>query len=205
MTDNAESYSEVPSEILKHYKEVHLDIDVMYINRIPFLMAISKSIGMIYCTPVMNKDDKRVSDTLTSIISQCNGQGFRVVTIYGDGTFESLKNWAMNTHQVQITVCGAEGCVPQSENTIKFIKEQVQCIQCHMLFKRLPHLVTIEMMLRAVTLINLFHCKGNVHSVLSAREIVERRCFITPMCHFGNLVMAYNTKTSNDTGTERAV
>ena len=87
-------YSDVPKEVLKHYKEVHLNIDVMYINKIPFLVAVSKSIGMIHCTPVTNKDNKRVSDALTSIISQYNGQGIKVVTIHGDGAFDSLKDWA---------------------------------------------------------------------------------------------------------------
>ena len=92
MTDNTEKYSDVPAEALKHYKEIHLDIDVMYINKIPFLVAISKSIGMIHCTPVMNKDNKRVSDALISIISQYNRRGFNVSTIHGDGAFDSLKD-----------------------------------------------------------------------------------------------------------------
>ena len=72
-------------------------------------------------------------------------------------------------------------------------------------FKRLPRAITIEMASRATTLINSFNCKGNVHPVLSAREIVTGQRFITPICYFGNLVMAYNTKASNDTGTQRAV
>ena len=111
----------------------------------------------------------------------------------------------MNTHKVQLTVCGADGHVPQAENAIKFIKEQVRCIQCNMPFTRLPRAITIEMTSRATTLINSFNRKGNVHPVLSAREIVTGRRFITPICHFGDLVMAYNTKASNDTGTQRAV
>ena len=123
MTDSTEQYSDVPAEVLKHYKETHLDIDVMYINKIPFLAAVSKSTGMIHCMPVMNKDNKRVSDALTSIISQYTGRGFKVVTIHGDGAFDSLKDWAMNTHKVQLTVSGADGHVPQAENAIKFIKE----------------------------------------------------------------------------------
>ena len=112
------------SEVLKHYKEVHLDIDVMYINKIPFLVAVSKSIGMIHCIPVMNKDNKRVSDALTSNVAQYNGKGFKVATMHGDGAFESLKDWAMNTHQVQVTMCGTDGHVPQAENAIKFIKNK---------------------------------------------------------------------------------
>ena len=111
----------------------------------------------------------------------------------------------MNTHKVQLTVCGADGHVPQVENAIKFIKEQLRCIQCHMPFKGLPLTITIEMASRATTLINLFNCKGNVHPVLSAREIVIGRQFVTPICHFGDLVMAYNTKALNDTGTQQAV
>ena len=169
MADNIEQYSDVPAEVLKHYKETHLDNDVMYINKIPFLVGVSKSIGMIHCIPVMNKDNKRVSDALTSIISQYNGRGFKVVTIHGDGAFDSLKDWAMNTHKVQLTVCGADGHVPQVESAIKFIKECVQCIQCNIPFKWLPRAITIEMASRATTLINLFNCKGNVHPSISSK------------------------------------
>ena len=111
----------------------------------------------------------------------------------------------MNTHQVQVTVCGADGHVPQAKNAIKFIKKQVRCIQCHTPFKRLPRSITIEMASRATTLINSFHCKRSIHPVLSARELVTGRWFITPIYHFGDLVMAYNTKASNDTGTQRAM
>ena len=72
-------------------------------------------------------------------------------------------------------------------------------------FKRLPRTITIEMASRATTLINSSNCKGNVHPVLSAREIVTGQRFITPICHFGDLVMAYNTKALNDIGTQQVV
>ena len=72
-------------------------------------------------------------------------------------------------------------------------------------FKRLPRAITIEMASKATTLINSFNRKRNVHPVLSAREIVTGQRFVTPIYHFGDLVMAYNTKASNDTGTQRAV
>ena len=87
----------------------------MYINKIPFLVAVSKSIGMIHCTPVMNKYNKRVLHALTSIVSQYNRQGFKVVTIHGDGAFKSLKDLAINMYQVQVTVWGAHSHVPQAK------------------------------------------------------------------------------------------
>ena len=36
-------------ERLKHYKDIHLDIDILYMNQTPFLLAISRDIGFIHC------------------------------------------------------------------------------------------------------------------------------------------------------------
>ena len=36
----------VPSEIMKHYKEIHVDVDILFINKTEFLLAISRNIGL---------------------------------------------------------------------------------------------------------------------------------------------------------------
>ena len=39
----------VPSEIMKYYKDIHLDIDILFANKTAFLLAISRDIGFIHC------------------------------------------------------------------------------------------------------------------------------------------------------------
>ena len=36
----------VPPTIMEHYKNIHLDIDLLFVNKIPFLLAKSRDIGL---------------------------------------------------------------------------------------------------------------------------------------------------------------
>ena len=42
----------LPPKILKHYKDIKLNIDIQYVNQTAFLLAISRDIGFIYCGPM---------------------------------------------------------------------------------------------------------------------------------------------------------
>ena len=51
-------------KIIEHCKDIHLDIDVLFVNQIPFLLAISMDIGFIHCRPVSNNVTKRIQNTM---------------------------------------------------------------------------------------------------------------------------------------------
>ena len=48
----------VPPTIMEHYRDVHLDIDLLIVNKIQFLLAKSRDIGFIYCKAMLSKHDK---------------------------------------------------------------------------------------------------------------------------------------------------
>ena len=39
----------VPLMIMEYYSDIHLDKDVLLVNKIPFLLATSRDIGFIHC------------------------------------------------------------------------------------------------------------------------------------------------------------
>ena len=47
----------VPPTIMEHYRDVHLDIDTLFLNKIPFLLAKSRDIGFIHCKAMFSKHD----------------------------------------------------------------------------------------------------------------------------------------------------
>ena len=75
----------VPSEIMEHYKNIHLDIDLLFVNKIPFLLAKSRDIGFILCKALFTKHDKRVQNGLRSIVLDYQTRGFKVIFALGDG------------------------------------------------------------------------------------------------------------------------
>ena len=50
----------VPPTIMEHYIDVHLDIDLLFVNKIPFLLAKTRDIEFIHCKAMLSKHDQRV-------------------------------------------------------------------------------------------------------------------------------------------------
>ena len=50
----------VPPTIMEYYINIHLDIDVLFVNKIPFLLATSRNIGLMYCKAMLTNHGKRI-------------------------------------------------------------------------------------------------------------------------------------------------
>ena len=50
----------VPPKIMEHYKNIYLNIDLLYMDKILFLLANSRDIGIFHYKALLSKHDKRV-------------------------------------------------------------------------------------------------------------------------------------------------
>ena len=50
----------VPPEVMKYYKDIHLDIDILFVNKTAFLLAISQNIRFIHYKTIVSSISKRV-------------------------------------------------------------------------------------------------------------------------------------------------
>ena len=127
----------VPPEIMKHYKDVHLDIDILFVNKTAFLLAISRDIGFIHCRPMSNSVTKRVQNVMKHITLDYHARGFNVATAFGDGAFKHLTHWMRSELHINLTTCAADSHVPRAENAIRFVKERLRSMQCETPFKNI--------------------------------------------------------------------
>ena len=58
------SYLGINPSILEHYKDVSLGVDVMFINKVPYLFAISRHIKFIQCLCIRNQSDNIYVDSI---------------------------------------------------------------------------------------------------------------------------------------------
>ena len=82
----------LPPKILEHYKDIHLDIDILYVNQTAFLLAISRDIGFLHCRPMSNNVIKRIQNAMRQITLDYQARGFKVVSAFGNGEFDNLKD-----------------------------------------------------------------------------------------------------------------
>ena len=54
----------LPPKIMEHYKDVHLDIDILFVNKIPFLLAISRDTGFVHCRPMSFNVTKQIQNAM---------------------------------------------------------------------------------------------------------------------------------------------
>ena len=75
--------SPVLPTIREYYKGIHLDTDLFFVNKIPFLLAISRDIGFIHCKALLSKHDKRVQSGLQQILLDYQSRDSKLYPLLG--------------------------------------------------------------------------------------------------------------------------
>jgi len=81
----------VSRDILEKYRNVTLCIDIMFVNKIPFIITISRYIKFITVEVLKNRQTKTLSKILKNVTSMYEKRGFIVSSILGDCEFEPLR------------------------------------------------------------------------------------------------------------------
>ena len=195
--------TDLPKEILDAYGKVHLDINIMFVNKCAYFTAISKHIGLIDCCPISSCDNKRVVNFIQHIIDQYKLHGFKVSTIEGDNEFAGMDEW-MTDKTITLTTCDTNEHKPSIERTNRFLKERIRCIRMDMPFSHVPKRFLIEVVRQVMILVNSIPRKGGVHAALSPQEIILGKKLYTLKYKIGQYVQGH-LKSTNDTGKEKGV
>ena len=59
-----ECTSIVPLTIMDHYNDIHLDIDLLFVNKIPTILMISQNIGFMHVKALLSNHNKCVQNRL---------------------------------------------------------------------------------------------------------------------------------------------
>ena len=135
-----------PKTIMDTYQQIHLDINIMYVNKVSYMTAICKYIKMINCIMMNDQDEHQVLDTVGMIIKRYSQRGFWVNSVSGNNIFNSLKDWLTKRH-VEVETYDARACVTTIERSNHFLKERIECIRFNMPFTKLPCDFLIEVVL----------------------------------------------------------
>jgi len=85
------TWTQVPEDILQRYGNVTLAIDIMAINKIPFVVSISRDIHFGTAELIWNKTKKMLLVSMQQIVWAYHARGFQVTTVLADGGFECIR------------------------------------------------------------------------------------------------------------------
>ena len=154
--------------ILKEYQEVFLAMDVVYVNKIPFLLFTSKHIGYTQVKHVMNKNRDGYLEIILDAISEYSKSGFTVKVIEADGAFKVIEeDLKKDPYKIDMHFCNPGGHVEVIERQIRFVKDRIRSVRALMPFKKVPSAFMIEMVIRVVQLTASMPNQNGIHQVLS--------------------------------------
>jgi hypothetical protein len=163
--------ADVPFDIIKTHRNVTLWFDIMFVNKIAFLVTVSRSLRFGTTERLSSRRADVVGQGLARVIALYKQRGFRVTNCYGDGEFESLRANLADLG-TQLNVTSENEHVPEAERFIRTIKERARAAYNMVPFKRMPGVMIVELVHSSNYWLNMFPANDGVSSTLSPRRIL---------------------------------
>lgn len=145
----------VPPSIMEVHRNVILAMDLMFINRIPFLVTISKGLKFGTVTHILNKKDTTVISALKHIKTMYEFRGFWINICKADYAFESMQE-KMEEMGLGLNTTAENEHVAEIEWYIRTIKERTRAVYNMLPFKHFPGQLVVEMIMSQVYWMNSF-------------------------------------------------
>jgi len=156
---------------LEKYGDVTIAIDIMAINKIPFVITVSRHIHFGTAKLICNKSKTTIMTLIQQVVRAYHARGFRVRNILGDGGFECIRN-SLADMGIMLNVASRNEHVPEVERYIRTVKERVRAIASILPFRQYPPRLIAEMVYNAVFWLNTFPHKDSVHATISPRTLI---------------------------------
>ena len=98
---------------------------------------------------MLTKHGKRIRNGLQKIVLDYEARGFKVISMFGDGAFKPIVDWAQSERHIDLVTCAANSHVPRAVNAIR-----MRAVQSETPFDRNTKRFTIELLKHVIVLIN---------------------------------------------------
>ena len=102
----------VPKDILSLYRAVTMCIDIMFINKLPFLVTVSRHIKFTTIKMLTNRQEQAISKCLTKVMQLYGSRGFLVTMVHADSEFEVIRP-QLAAAGSGLNVCSVDEHVPE--------------------------------------------------------------------------------------------
>jgi hypothetical protein len=117
----------VPDDILRTYRRVTMGADVMYVNKIPFLVTSSGHLHFGTAKVLVNLKHSTILNAIKGVQSVYGQRGFMIDWLLLDGGFAALRN-DVQLSCIKVYLVAKDEHVPEVERYIRTVKEWVRYI-----------------------------------------------------------------------------
>ena len=169
---NTEEFYQVPPDILSRYQNLTVAIDIMYFDRILFLLTITRVIHFYTVEKINNCENRTILDCLRKVLNMYQTRGFSVQFILGDDKFRHMKDEVMTEIKCHLNWTAAGEHVPEAEQAIRVIKERARCITSTWKFKWVPILFKTSLIKFVVFWLNSIPQANSIMPNISSKAIL---------------------------------
>ena len=105
-------YVEIPREIFESRKELEVSTDIMFINKLPFLVSIRRQLNFTTIEYLSSKSEIALVTSINKIVSYYKSHGLNVGKMLVDPEFHSFEEEVVSTN---LNKTGAREHVPEVE------------------------------------------------------------------------------------------
>ena len=160
----------VPSEVLERHQSLDLAIDIMFVNKIPFFITMTRGLRFGTVEALPNRQIPTIVASLQTVIKMYRHRGFSIRTILSDPEFEVLR-----PSFPTLNCCAAGEHVPDIERYIRTVKDRARSAYRMLPFLHVPCIMVIHLIKNAVFWLNAFPHHDGVSKVHSPRYIMTGR------------------------------
>ena len=169
--DAEEGCVALPQSLLTNNRVVMLCADVFFVNRLPFLISLSRKIGLtVEFTPC--RTAKLLTKHLLGAVNLYHRAGYILRMIMMDGEFKSIQEL---TPMVTINITAAKEHVSEEERQIRVMKERARGILTTLQYKMMPHKMVIHYMYFMMLWLNAFPMKTGIPDKFNPNEIISQQ------------------------------
>ena len=100
-------YVEVPPDVLLNHRHVTLAADIMFVNKMPILVTVSRTIRFVTAERLINRKGITIATSIRSVIKLYMLRGFKIHTCLMDSEFECFREDLLDNF-ILLNCCGTK-------------------------------------------------------------------------------------------------
>jgi hypothetical protein len=161
----------IPADLMDRYRNITLAADIMFVNKIPFFVTISRFLKFGTVEMIGNQKSTTILQAIRDVRAVYHRRGFRVTHVLMDGQFDPIRGELASLGITLNTVANDEH-VPEAERYIRTIKDRTRSVYNSLPFQRMPARMIVEMVSYSVFWLNSFPALDGISPTLSPRALV---------------------------------
>lgn len=199
---------EIPRELKENHSNLTYCMDIMYVNGMPMLTGIDRSIRFRSLFNLENRTKEELFKGLIRVLRHYNDAEYTIETIFCDQEFQPMLDLVKDELGVTMNYTTTDEHVPEAERNNRTIAERIRCAYHSLPYKAIPRLMLRYLAMVCTSQLNMFPVKGGVssyyspHVLLGGRNLdYHKHCKIP----FGAYVQAIQENSPKNTNAPRTI